>query len=125
MSALPLANLVGNASALLGIAVAAIGLSAGARDLYRRTLGRRRDRYHRLARLGTEAQLDFFTAVLGEPPAIRHTVVKKNFREYIDRNDPRYEPAGEEVQSVLTSRAFTECFYLDRDYYVQTISDED
>jgi hypothetical protein len=37
-------------------------------------LGRRRDRYERLARLAPGAQLSFFTAVHGERPAIKTTV---------------------------------------------------
>jgi hypothetical protein len=121
----PIATLLGSASALLGIVVAALGLGAGARDIYRRTLGRRRDRYRRIGRLGTEAQLDFFTAVLGEPPGIRHTVTKEDFLEYIGPKDPGYDPGGEEVQKSYARRDLTECFFLDRDYYVQTISDDD
>lgn len=65
---------------LLGVATAlggAAALIAVWRTLgswYRRTLGRRRDRYERLARLGTQAQLTFFESVLGEPPAMRRTI---------------------------------------------------
>ena len=71
-----MATIVGDGSAIIGAVVAAIALSAAIRDIYLRTLGRRRDRYRRLRRLGTEAQLDFFAAVLWEPPEIRRTVTK-------------------------------------------------
>jgi hypothetical protein len=55
------------------IVAALLVFAATLRGWYRRTIGRRRDRYRRLARLGTNAQLSFFTSVLGEPPAIRRT----------------------------------------------------
>jgi hypothetical protein len=98
--------------------LAALGLIwNGARQWYRRTLGRRRDRYSRLARLGPGAQLSFFTSVLGEPPAVRRTITKDDYVEYgYSQNEP---------VKTYTQRAFTECFYIDRDYYVQTISDAD
>jgi hypothetical protein len=115
------ASIAGDGSAILGAVVAAIALSAAARDIYLRTLGRRRDRYRRLRRLGTEAQLDFFAAVLGEPPAIRRTITKKDFLEYLGSD----EPEGPEVQTRKVRRELTECFFIDRDYYVQTISDSD
>ena len=79
---------------------------------YRRTLGRRADRYKRLSRLGTGAQLSFFEAVLGEPPAILHSIT--GFRSE--------EGEAGEVQTV--TEPMIECFFVDRDYYVQTISDE-
>jgi hypothetical protein len=56
---------------IVGGVLAAIALAGFVRSWWRRTLGRRSDRYARLARLGTGAQLSLFTAVLGEPPAIR------------------------------------------------------
>jgi hypothetical protein len=119
------ATVAEDGSAILGAVVAAIALSAAARDIYLRTLGRRRDRYRRLRRLGTEAQLDFFAAVLGEPPAIRKTITKKDFLEYLGTDDTGYDPEGSEVQTREVCRDLTECFFIDRDYYVQTISDSD
>jgi hypothetical protein len=59
----------------IGAAILAVlALFAGARGIYRRTLGRKRDRYARLKRLGTNAQVAFFSSVLGEPPAMRRTI---------------------------------------------------
>jgi len=78
-----------------------------------------------LRRLGTEAQLDFFAAVLGEPRAIRRTVTKKDSLAYLGSDDPGYEPEGLEIQTQKVRRDLTECFFIDRDYYVQTISDSD
>jgi hypothetical protein len=122
---------------LLGGAVALLGLAAALRGWYRRTPGRRRDRYERLARLGTGAQLSFFISVLGEPPAIRTTIEKK-VRKFVPRDeaaddvgetdDAATPPQDEEDlggEFVVVPEAFTECFFIDRDYYVQTISDAD
>lgn len=125
MTSLSLAAIAATGSAILGGVVAAIALSAAARDIYLRTLGRRRDRYRRLCRLGTEAQLDFFAAVLGEPPAIRRTVTKTDFLEYLGSGDPGNDPDSSGAQTREVSRDLTECFFIDRDYYVQTISDAD
>jgi hypothetical protein len=125
MVTLPVASALSIGSAILGAIVAAIALSAVGREVYLRTVGRRWDRYRRLRRLGTEAQLDFFAAVLGEPPAIRRTITKDDYLEYLSRADPAYDPDGSEVQTREVRRSFTECFFIDRDYYVQTISDAD
>jgi hypothetical protein len=121
----PAASVVGVGSAVLGAIVAAIALSAVARDIYLRTLGRKWDRYRRLRRLGTEAQIDFFAAVLGEPPAIRRTLTKKDYLEYLGTEDEDYDPEGSEVQTREVRRDLTECFFIDRDFYLQTISDSD
>jgi hypothetical protein len=110
------------------VAVALVGLGAAARGWYRRTLGRRADRYARLARLGTAAQLSFFESVLGEPPAMRFTRTMPDYREFVQRGDPRFDPAlADEAgfQEVRGPWPYTECFFIDRDYYVQTISDSD
>jgi hypothetical protein len=118
-------------AAVLGGAAGLVAVAAAVRGWYRRTLGRRRDRYARLARLGTGAQLSFFVAVLGEPPAIRRTIVKDDYLELVDRDDERFYMLGVPVdeddltREVRSPRAFTECFFVDRDYYVQTISDQD
>jgi hypothetical protein len=119
-SAIDLAELLGGAAALLVLA-------AGVRDRYRRTLGRRRDRYERLARLGTGAQMSFFIAVLGEPPAMRRTITRDDYVECVGSEDPRFDPALAQYNSheVHESRTFTECFFIDRDFYVQTLSDPD
>ncbi|MDQ6803880.1 MAG: hypothetical protein M3065_02680, partial [Actinomycetota bacterium] len=97
--------IVASASGLSVIAVATLiaglaallGISRSLLAVYAKTAGRRRDRRARLARLGTGAHLSFFEAILGEPPAMRRS---------------------------LTS-GHTECIFVDREYYVQTISDGD
>jgi hypothetical protein len=124
---------------------AVIGLAAIVRNWYRRTIGRRRDRYRRLARLGTNAQLSFFESVLGEPPAIKRTRDEK-IRQIVPREeyaisdweaapeiaedgdfdlDPDEDDEDNGYVAVLVPTRFTECFFIDRDYYVQTVSDED
>ena len=115
-----------NAAGTLVAAIAALlALTGAIRAWYRRTLGRRRDRYGRLARLGTGAQLGFFVAVLGEPPAMRRIVAKEDYREFLTPGDPRFEEGLEETQYAYVERRFTESIFIDRDYYVQTISDDD
>jgi hypothetical protein len=115
------------AASLLGGAAGLLVVWTAARRWYRDTIGRRRNRYDRLARLGTGAQLSFFTSVLGEPPAMRRTIVKDDCVEYLSSDDPDFDPALSEygVQERRVTQAFTVCTFIDRDYYVQTISDGD
>jgi hypothetical protein len=101
---------VGETLAALVAAGAVLGF---AWTVYRRTLGRRRDRCGRLARLGTNAQVSFFASVLGEPPAMCRTV---------ESAITRYDDAGDHY---LEPRAWTECVWIDRDYYVHALADED
>lgn len=93
--------------------LAAVALAGLIRSIYRRTLGRRRDRYDRLHRLGTNAQLSFFDAVLGEPAAMRRTIEGWVTR-YDDEGQPYREP-----------KDYIECVWIDRDYYVQAVADTD
>ncbi|HMJ34778.1 MAG TPA: ETEC_3214 domain-containing protein [Baekduia sp.] len=116
------------AAAVVAIVASAGGLAAW----YRRTLGRRRHGYARLARLGTAAQLSFFEAILGEPPAIQHTVIKEDFHELITSQDARFDHEhavvdeyGPRQQELRSPQAFTVSIFVDRDFYVQTISNED
>src|SRR4051794_39818828 len=90
---------------LLTALLAAIALAGLIRSIYRKTLGRRRDRYSRLRRLGTNAQLSFFEAVLGEPPAMRRTV-EGHVTRYDNIGDPYREP-----------KKYIECVWIDRDYF--------
>jgi len=99
-------------AAVLGGAAALLTIWAALRSWYRRTLGRRRDRYERLARLGTQALLSFFQSVLGEPPAMRKTITAE-VSEY-------NQDAG---KNATVKRDFLECFFIDRDYYVQVVCD--
>lgn len=98
---------------VLGGAVALLALGAAWRAWFRRTLGRRQDRYERISRLGTGAQMSFFESVLGEPAAMKRSLLAQV---------PDYS-AGDEP--VIGERLFVESFFIDRDYYIQTISDED
>jgi hypothetical protein len=135
-----------DALAFLPIAVALITFAVIVRGWYQRTLGRRRDRYARLARLGTNAQLSFFTSVLGEPPAIRRRRDEK-VRRYVTRDeyekaadweiapseDDELDDEGEDYEYdednrylwAIVPTTYTECFFIDRDYYVQALCDED
>lgn len=110
-------------TALIGALSAFLVVSGAIRALFLRTVGRRRDRYGRISRLGTGAQLPFFTSVLGEPPAVQHSVVKDDYMVPLDRDDPEWDPDRYQVKA--QPRAFVVSVFIDRDYYVQTVSDDD
>jgi hypothetical protein len=93
--------------------VSAAAVIGGTRAAYRKTLGRRHVAYRRLSRLGTNAQLSFFTAVLGEPPAMRRTI------------DAMVTRLAEEGHRSLRQVSFVECVYIDRWFFVQTLTDSD
>jgi hypothetical protein len=101
-----------NVAGIVGGIAAFVGLWRYVAGVFRRTVGRRRDAYRRLARLGTGAQLAFFTSVLGEPPAIRQTITRE-------------EDVPQEFGSGKVDVRYVESFYVDRDYFVQTITNED
>lgn len=90
-------------STIVGGVLAALALAASARNMFNRTLGRRHLSYQRLARLDVQAQLKFFEAVLGDPPKVRRRL--DGYR--LDDNE------------------LIECWFVDRDYVVQTVSDDD
>jgi hypothetical protein len=113
----------GSSAALLGGFAGLLAIGGATRVWWRRTLGRRADRYARIARLGTGAHLFFFVAVLGEPPAMRVTTVKEDYVEYVGPEDADFDPG--QVQARLVTRRFEVSTFIDRDYYVQTISDDD
>lgn len=93
---------------------AAIGIIGSLVALYRRTAGRRRDLVRRLDRLGTSAQLSFFTSVLGEPPAMRRRVRWQN---------PVYDEEGHVAGH--TNREGHENLYINRYAFIQALTDED
>ncbi|MEX2646453.1 MAG: ETEC_3214 domain-containing protein [Gaiellaceae bacterium] len=104
---------LGRVGELLAAVVAAGVLLAFAWGLYGRTLGRRRDRYRRLVRLGTNAQISFFSSVLGEPPAMRRT------------EESAVTRFGEAGNRYLEPKTWIECVWIDRDFYVHAVADED
>lgn len=108
-----LTSWLASAGQIAAALVAAGAIAAFVWGTYRRTLGRRRDRYGRLARLGTNAQISYFSSVLGEPPAIRRT---KEGAVSV------YEDSGKRSRK---PRVWTECIWIDRDFYVQTFADMD
>jgi hypothetical protein len=130
-----------DAFSLVPTLVAVIGFAAIVRAWYRRTLGRRRDRYERLARLGANAQLTFFTSVLGEPPAmkralegkVRKYVTPEEFArvgerenwEVVPPDDDEIADEEDETVEVLATKGYIECIFIDRDYYVQVLCDEE
>jgi hypothetical protein len=121
-TATSLIDSVGSYAELLGtvlaVAIPVLGGLAWLLGIYRRTVGRRRERYERLGRLGTGGQLSFFTSVLGEPPAIRRTV-EGQVTEFVGPEDPRFDPAlaeGEEDEEpqheVKVPRIFTVSYFV-------------
>lgn len=110
-------------TALIGALSAFLVIFGALRALFLRTIGRRRDRYGRISRMGTGAQLPFFTSVLGEPPAVQHSVIKDNYMVPVDRDDPEWDP--DRHQHKAQPQEFVVSVFIDRDYYVQTISDDD
>lgn len=115
------------ATSVLGGGAALFAIWDAIRRRYRATIGRRAENCQRLARLGTGAQLSFFTSVLGEPPAMQSTIRNEDFVELIGSEDPRYRPGGDDMgtQEATVSRDFVVSLFIDPDYYVQTICDED
>lgn len=120
-ASIDVAQLVGGLAALLVIV-------ASIRTRYLHTIGRRRDRYERLARLAPGVQLSFFASVHGEPPAFKRTVEKLAYR-VVTRGHPLFEEArADDVDGsheALSPESFIECIFVDSFYYLQTISDED
>lgn len=106
-------------SALVGAISASILVLGALRVLLLKTVWRRWSAYGRLSRLGTGAQLPFFTSVLGEPPAVQRTVFQTETVGAAG-NDPR-DPGRADPRS----QSFIVSVFIDRDYYVQTISDDD
>jgi hypothetical protein len=98
---------------ILTALLAAIAVAGVARSIYRRTLGRRRDRYARLRRLGTNAQISFFSSVLGEPPAMERSLTS-DVTTFDDHGEPLKTPMD-----------FKEAVWIDRDFYVHALADED
>jgi hypothetical protein len=119
---------IGSAATLVAGLWALLAITQILASVYRRTVGRRRDRRARLARLGTGAQLSFFEAVLGEPPAMRRSFQQPD-EAIVTQDDPRFDPRlvqpGESWHAVPETRSLIESIFIDRDYYVQTISDLD
>jgi hypothetical protein len=108
---------VAETAEIIGAAVAVLALWGPVQSFFRRTLGRRWDLYRRLYRLGAGAQLDFFIAVIGEPPALRDTV------EVDMPYSPRARALGGDAPSV--KQRFHRSTFVDPLFYVVTISDED
>ncbi len=112
------------AGTILGAGAALLVVSAAIRGLYRRTVGRRRDRYRRLSRLGNRAQVDFFTSALGDPPVIRRNIEGQKLDHKLFQEMEEQEVVEWEDPPLLKV-TYIECFWVDRDYYVQAIADED
>lgn len=84
-------NVAASRWSLLGGLAAVFVIGRVGRELYVRTIGRRRDRRARLARLGTGAHLSFFVSVLGEPPAMRRTIQKHDSKRIVTPADPDFD----------------------------------
>jgi len=119
VAVLTVTSIVGGLAALLVVGNAA-------RGWWRRNFGRRANSYDRLRRLGTGANLTFFEAVLGDPPAVSRSIVKSDYLEYLSADDPEYDPRrSDEIQTRTFAKAFGLAIFIDRDYYVQAISETD
>lgn len=137
---------VGDVGVILGALVAARTLSVGLLEGWRRTLGRRGDLYRRLARLGVGAQLAFFEAVIGEPPAMKRTVSGPTIEvanppesESASRERPRLRksrrlrrllrrrsnPEPPEELFIWKTKEYTETIFVDRYFFLQAISDDE
>jgi hypothetical protein len=121
------ASTLGEGAALLAGLAALLVILSAARRRWRETLGRRADRYARLARLGTGAHLSFFSAVLGEPPAMRSSVAREDYAKLVSPEDPDFDAGQAEngMQWRHVRKRFLVSTFIDRDYYVQVISDDD
>jgi hypothetical protein len=115
---------IGHVAALVGGFAGLLAIGAAAQTWWRRTLGRRRDHYARLARLFPGAHLSFFEHVLRESPAMRNWTVKDDYIEHVCSEAPDFYPSIEN-QTRLIPRRFEVSTFIDRDYYVQAISDDD
>jgi hypothetical protein len=102
---------------IFGALVAALGLAGSARSVFRRTLGRTWDVGNRLSRIGTGMQLAYCEALVGRPPALRRAFS----REEADWSQD--VPEGEHPPTAV--RDYTECFWVDPLFYLQTVSDPD
>lgn len=118
---------------VLATVIAILGSAGAWTRWYRRTLGRRRHGYERLARLGTGAHLSFFESVLGQPPAIRQTVTKEDYREIITADDPRFsfelayakDPSDPTMHDLYGPQSFVRSIFVEQDFFVQTITNDD
>ena len=108
-----LSSWLASAGQIAAALVAAGAIAAFVWSVYRRTLGRRRDRYSRLARLGANAQISFFSSALGDPPAIRQT------------NESTVSAYDKKGKRSRKPKIWIECIWIDRDFYVQAFADED
>jgi hypothetical protein len=104
---------LGRVGEILTALLAAIALFGIAWGVYRKSFGRRRDRYSRLGRLGTNAQISFFSSVLGDPPAMRRTE---------NATLTRFDDDG---NAYRVRKKWKECVWIDRDFYVHAVADED
>jgi hypothetical protein len=107
------ADWLGNAGQFLAALVAAVALLNLVRGAYRRTVGRRWNRYARIERLATNGQISFFSSVLAEPPAMRRTV-EATVTSFDNVGNAYAEP-----------KSWLEVVWIDRDFYVHAVADED
>ncbi|MDQ3631725.1 MAG: hypothetical protein M3417_10750 [Actinomycetota bacterium] len=97
--------------------VAVIAVIGPVQGFLKRTVGRKRDLYRRLHRLGAGAQLSFFTSVIGEPPALRDS---------IDMDMPDWAAASDEEQEPpLVVQRFVRLTFVDPLFYLVAIADDD
>lgn len=97
--------------------VAIIAVVGPVQAFLKRTVGRKRDLYRRLHRLGAGAQLSFFTSVIGEPPALRDS---------IDMEMPDWSAASDEEQEPPSvAQRFVRSTFVDPLFYLVAITDDE
>lgn len=104
---------LGNVAEILTALVLSATILAAGWGLYKRTLGRRRDRYARLRRLGTNAQISFFSSALADPPAMRR------------KQESTVRRPGDDGNTCFEPKTWLECVWIDRDFFVHGIAHED
>ena len=107
-------DFVAGVATIVGGVVAAAVIVGALLGLGRRWLGNRWDHYRRLRRLGVNAQLDFFSSVLGQPPAIRRSLTAT-----VDA----LAPDGDNL--VARDETFQECIYVHPYYFVDALIDDE
>ena len=56
---------------------------------------------------------------------MRSSAVKKDYAEWVGHDDPDFDPSSQEIQTRIVPRRFEVSTFIDSDYYVQAISDDD
>src|SRR5215208_4583736 len=89
-------------ASILAAVLTAQGVGKLVSNFFKNTIGRRRDHYSRISRLAPMTRVEYFSSVLGQPPAMKLA----RSRRMANATDP-----------------CTENVWIDRDYYVSALAD--